>query len=270
MCKECACSNEQPVFEVSLYIKSVICLRAGMNKTKPMILIVEDEAKLAKVLSEYLAQLDYSTHWIANGTDVLPWIRTHSSHLMLLDLMLPGKDGLSIFRELRTFSSMPVMMMTARIDEIDRLIGLELGADDYICKPYSPREVVARVKNVLHRTFSSPVEHLDHQPCAIEINPFTMVAKIDSQILNLTPSEFRLLQLLFNNVNCVYSREQLLNHIYDNYRVVTHRTIDGHIKNLRKKLKKASPTKGEIIKSVYGVGYKLEITTSPALSNGWL
>lgn len=226
-----------------------------MSTAKQTILIVEDEKKLADVLGEYLAQLDYTTHWIENGMDALPWIRTHSPILILLDLMLPGKDGLSIFRELRTFSDVPVIMVTAKIDEIDRLIGLELGADDYICKPYSPREVVARVKNVLRR-FSPTIASSDHR-CLIEIDTPTMVAKINHQKLELTPSEFRLLQQFFNNANRVYSREQLLNCIYDDNRVVTDRTVDSHIKNLRKKLVSAAPD-CDVIKSVYGVGYKLE------------
>lgn len=225
------------------------------NTARKTILIVEDEQKLAQVLSEYLAQLDYATHWIENGADALPWIRAHSPDLILLDLMLPGKDGLSIFRELRTFSDIPVIMVTAKIDEIDRLIGLELGADDYICKPYSPREVVARVKNVLRR-FSLVVT--DDNDCLIEVDEPTMTAKINHQVLDLTPSEFRLLQQFFKNANRVYSREQLLNCIYDDNRVVTDRTVDSHIKNLRKKLLIASPD-GDVIKSVYGVGYKLEM-----------
>jgi two-component system response regulator BaeR len=236
-----------------------------MNKTKPTILIVEDEQKLAIVLGEYFTQIDYLTHWIDNGTEVLPWIRSHSPDLILLDLMLPDKDGLSIFRELRTFSQIPVIIVTAKIDEIDRLLGLELGADDYICKPYSPREVVVRAKNVLRRTSPSLIEA---QGGSIEMNLLAMTAEVNGQILDLTPSEFRLLKLFFNNVNRVYSREQLLDHIYDNYRIVTDRTIDNHIKNLRKKLKEALPEEN-VIKSVYGAGYKLDMTAAPKLINKW-
>lgn len=121
-----------------------------------MILIVEDELSLTGVLAEYLQHSGYDTHMIDDGAEVIDWVKQYSPQLIILDLMLPNRDGLDIYRELRTFSDVPVMMATARVDEIDRLLGLELGADDYICKPYSPREVVARVKNVLRRT--APVD----------------------------------------------------------------------------------------------------------------
>jgi len=237
-----------------------------MNKTRPTILIVEDEKKLAKVLCEYFLKINYATHWIDNGADVLVWIHAYSPDLILLDLMLPDKDGLSIFRELRRFSQIPVIMVTAKIDETDRLLGLELGADDYICKPYSPREVIARVKNVLRRTSSLPK---DIQGCVIEFDRLAMTVKVNCKTLDLTPSEFRLLELFSSNICRVYSREQLLNHIYDNYRVVTDRTIDNHIKNLRQKLKAVFPQE-EMIKSVYGRGYKLEMLTTPQLINKWV
>ena len=117
----------------------------------PLILIVEDEAKLAQLLHEYLSQANYRTHRIANGLDVVPWVESNSPALILLDVMLPGKDGMAICEEVRAFSQLPIIMVTARVDEIDRLLGLELGADDYICKLFHPREVVACVKVVLRR-----------------------------------------------------------------------------------------------------------------------
>ena len=123
-----------------------------MTQSAKTILVVEDEPSLAIVLCEYLAQAGFQTHIIDNGLEVIDWVKQQHPDLLILDLMLPNRDGLDIYRELRTFSQVPVVMATARVDEIDRLLGLELGADDYICKPYSPREVVARIKNVLRRT----------------------------------------------------------------------------------------------------------------------
>jgi len=226
-----------------------------MQSSQAMILIVEDEQKLAQVLCEYLATINLATHWIENGLEVLPWIRANNPDLILLDLMLPGKDGLSIFRELKTFSDIPVMMVTAKIDEIDRLIGLELGADDYICKPYSPREVVARVKNLLRRTSKKrPLAN----GCQIALDNLAMSAKLNGKTFDITPREFRLLQQLSKHVNRVYSRAQLLDCLYDDHRIVTDRTVDSHIKNLRKKMNAIAPD-CDVIKSIYGVGYKLEI-----------
>ena len=122
----------------------------------PTILIVEDEPKLARLLQEYLTQAGYVVHCVAHGFEVVPWVLQHAPALILLDLMLPGKDGMAVCRELRAFSAVPIIMVTARVEEIDRLLGLELGADDYICKPFSPREVVARVKAVLRRLQPQP------------------------------------------------------------------------------------------------------------------
>ena len=115
------------------------------------ILIVEDEARLARLLADYLRASGFATHCLGDGREVLDWVRAHDPALILLDLMLPGRDGLALCRDLRAFSEVPIIMTTARVEEIDRLLGLELGADDYVCKPYSPREVVARVKAVLRR-----------------------------------------------------------------------------------------------------------------------
>lgn len=227
--------------------------------TDKQILVVEDEPKLAQVLIEYLQQLGYQTHWIDNGLAVIPWVRDYEPDLVILDLMLPGRDGIDIFRELRTFCDIPVIMATARVDEIDCLLGLELGADDYVCKPYSPRELVVRVKNILRRVNRTVVTQT---PMAATQAPLTidsdyMEAKVNGRKLDLTPVEFRLLKHLFDNLAKIYSRAQLLDFIYDDHRIVSDRAVDSHIKNLRRKLNRAFPDR-ELIKSVYGVGYKLE------------
>ncbi|MEH6451713.1 MAG: response regulator [Psychromonas sp.] len=227
-----------------------------MNKQTKTILIVEDEPALASVLSEYLLQVGFDTHIINNGSEVIEWVKSNEPELMILDLMLPQRDGLDIYRELRTFTQLPVVMATARVDEIDRLLGLELGADDYICKPYSPREVVARVKNVLRRSDVVNAPATNSSP--LNIDEQTMVAMFHEQTLSVTPAEFRLLSYFNKHPKQVFSRDQLMQQIYKDNRIVTDRTIDSHIKNLRKKLQDVAPD-NECIKSIYGVGYKLSI-----------
>ena len=229
----------------------------------PNILIVEDEPKIAALLAEYLEAAHYRVQVLHEGTQAAEYVREHAPVLVLLDLMLPGKDGLAVTREIRAFSQVPIIMLTARIEEIDRLIGLELGADDYICKPFSPREVVARVKAILRRTqasvssaypaqaaesFKFPDLHLDAQG----FQAWFKEAKLD-----LTPAEFRLLLLFTKAPGRAFSREQMLNALYDDSRIVTDRTVDTHIKNLRRKLERAGAPEG-IIVSVYGVGYRFE------------
>ena len=221
------------------------------------ILIVEDEPKLAALLSDYLRAANYETHWVADGLEALPAIRLRSPDMVLLDLMLPGKDGLEICRELRTFSEVPVIILTARIEEIDRLLGLELGADDYICKPFSPREVVARVKAILRRArgASHPVVQ-DTQGLHIDETGYSV--SLDGHDIDVTPVEFRLLRALASAPGKIFSRDRLLDQLYDDHRVVTDRTVDSHIKNLRRKLEILRPGQ-DMIRSIYGVGYRLEL-----------
>lgn len=224
-----------------------------MDAVSAFILIVEDEPKLAALLGDYLKAAGHETAWIANGLEVIPAIRARAPDLVLLDLMLPGRDGLDICRELRSFSELPVIMMTARVEEIDRLLGLELGADDYICKPYSPREVVARCKAVLRRNrHTAPTA-----AAALRIDEARWQASFHGVELDLTPVEFRLLRTLSAAPGRVFSREQLLDGLYDDHRVVTDRTVDSHIKNLRRKLEQIAPEE-PLIRSIYGVGYRFE------------
>ena len=215
-----------------------------IDENTPRILIVEDEPKLGQLLIDYLRAASYAPTLISHGDQVLPYVRQTPPDLILLDLMLPGTDGLTLCREIRRFSDIPIVMVTAKIEEIDRLLGLEIGADDYICKPYSPREVVARVKTILRRC--KPQRELQQQD-----------AESPLKMLDLTPAEFRLLKTLSHEPGKVFSREQLLNHLYDDYRVVTDRTIDSHIKNLRRKLESLDAEQS-FIRAVYGVGYRWE------------
>ncbi len=222
--------------------------------TQQLILIVEDEPKLAQVIVDYLTNAGYGTHWIDNGLAVEPWIRENKPDLVLLDLMLPGKDGVDICRGLRGFTNVPVIMVTARVEEIDRLLGLELGADDYICKPFSPRELVARTKAVLRRIQPSSVAPAEG---GLTLDPLRFVASYREASVELTSVEFQLLKTLHDEPGRIFSRNQLMDRIYQDHRVVSDRTIDSHIKKLRRKLTDLSTDK-ELIQSVYGMGYKYE------------
>jgi two-component system response regulator BaeR len=215
------------------------------------ILIVEDEEKLAALLSDYLLQANFAPTILTNGLAVVPYVREHKPDLIILDLMLPGRDGLEICKEIRTFSSLPIIMVTARVEEIDRLLGLELGADDYVCKPFSPREVVARVKSVLRRTAGGATI----QAKELTLDEARYQASWHGRDLQLTAVEFKLLSFLAAHPGRIYSRDQLMARIYPDHRIVSDRTIDSHIKKLRKKIAALSPDE-ELIGSVYGVGYK--------------
>jgi two-component system response regulator BaeR len=216
------------------------------------ILIVEDEPKLAALLSDYLQQAGFEAIRLDNGLEVASRVREQTPDLILLDLMLPGKDGLEVCKEVRSFSAVPIVMVTARVEEIDRLLGLELGADDYICKPFSPREVVARVKAVLRRAGAATL-----QTEGLVLDESRYLATLHGRELDLTAVEFKLLHFLAANPGRIYSRTQLMDRIYPDQRTVGDRTIDSHIKKLRKKLAVAAPGE-ELIHSVYSVGYKFE------------
>ena len=219
------------------------------------ILIVEDESKLAKVLADYLEKDDFKTNHLINGDEVVDWVKKNKPDLILLDLMLPGANGKDICKDIRNFSAVPIIMVTAMIDEIDRLIGLELGADDYICKPFSPKEVVARVKAVLRRMDPDFINQSDTDDFNIDHDAFSI--SIRGKKLDLTPVEFRMLEMFMGQPGRVYNRDQILNNVFDDGRIVLDRTVDTHIKNLRQKLKEASPEK-EYIRSIYGIGYSFE------------
>ncbi|SHO49039.1 response regulator [Desulfopila aestuarii] len=220
------------------------------------ILIVEDSRELAKLVSDYLAQAGFRSHCLHTGETVVAWVREHNPRLILLDLMLPGCDGLTICREIRTFSQVPIIMVTARIEELDRLTGLELGADDYVCKPFSPREVVARVKAVLRRSEELNNHGTGAKSGSLQLDPAKYEARIDSILLPLTVVEYHLLALLAAEPGRVFSRGQLIERIYPDQRTVSDRTIDSHVKKLRKKISEACDR--ELIHSVYSAGYKFD------------
>jgi len=223
------------------------------EEKKKLILVVEDELQLAAVICEYLEQADFDTVIIDNGLEVVDSVKESSYSVVLLDIMLPGKDGRTLCQDIRSFSDVPIIMLTARVEEIDRILGLELGADDYICKPFSPREVVARVRAVLRRSDGSGLRF----PSGIKLDEATYKAKIKQQELKLTAVEFQLLKKLLSEPGRIFSRNQLKDNIYHDHRVVSDRTIDSHIKKLRKKINSIDAD-SEYIHSVYGVGYKYE------------
>lgn len=225
-----------------------------MNGLTQTILIVEDEEKIASLLADYLEKIGgFTTRWLNRGDGVVAAVAEDPPDLILLDLMLPGINGLDVCKALRANSNVPIIMVTAMVEEIDRLLGLELGADDYICKPFSPKEVVARVKTVLRRTGMEPAALM---PAGLSIDAATFSASINGTALKLTPVEFALLNHLASHPARVFSRDQLMDAAYSDYRVVSDRTVDTHIKNLRRKLADAGPGI-DMIESVYGVGYRL-------------
>lgn len=217
------------------------------------ILVVEDEPKLALVMMDFLRASGYAPRWIANGLDVQAAVTEHMPQLIILDLMLPGRDGRDICRDLRRVSEVPIIMVTAQVDEVNRLLGLELGADDYLCKPFSPLELVARVKAILRRARVDPKSG-DAAP--LQLNEATLQATFRGSAIELTAIEFRLLSTLASRPSSVFSRNALMDQLYTDGRVVDDRTVDSHVKKIRRKLEAIAPGEG-LVQSVYGAGFKL-------------
>lgn len=234
-----------------------------LANTSAHILIVEDELRIADVLISYLNNNGFATTHVSNGNEAIPTLQQQVADkqaidMVLLDVLLPGRDGLSLLKDIRQmWPQLPVLMVTARIEEIDRLLGLELGADDYICKPFSPREVVARIRSVLRRSqpATAPVMTGNKHSSPLHIDQDRFEARLNDALLNLTPKEFMLLATLAQAPGRVYTRAQLLQKLYDDDDV-SDRVIDSHMKNLRRKLNQALPER-ELIQAIYGVGYKL-------------
>lgn len=224
---------------------------------KQHILIVEDEKKIAELLRDYLENDGYAVSWLERGDRVVARVKKDPPELILLDIMLPGTDGVSVCREIRMFSNLPIIMLTAKVEEIDRILGLELGADDYICKPFSPREVVARVKAVLRRSSEKPEEKILHAG-PLKLDEGMRQVTVDGEPLQLTPSEYDLLKVMLGRPDRVFSRAELIDLVQGYEFEGYERTIDSHIKNLRKKIGVRLPGR-RVIHSVYGVGYKLVI-----------
>lgn len=217
------------------------------------ILVVEDDARIAQLLLDYLRMDGHQAQALADGALALSDIRRAPPDLLILDLMLPGLDGVSLCRAVREFSAVPILMLTARVDELDRLLGLNSGADDYVCKPFSPREVMARVQALLRRAEG----RVAVSPRAWAIDDAGLRLAWRGQWLQLTPLEFRMLRQLLSQPGRVFSRAQLLDSAHGDLRDVSDRAIDTHVKNLRRKLQ-AVRADDDCIASVYGVGYRFD------------
>lgn len=223
---------------------------AGMEM--PPVLIVEDEQRIAALLSEALRIEGFSSTWVGRGDQALEWLRQHEAALVLLDVVLPGRNGLDVCQQLRRDSALPIIMMSGRSDEVDRLIGLEMGADDYVCKPFSPREVATRVKTVLRRCRPAPPRQ-----SALALDDAAFRASYNGRDLGLTVIEYQLLRQLASRRGQLFTRDQLIAGMYSDNRVVTERTVDSHIKKIRRKLEAAGPGSNPI-HSVYGMGYRYD------------
>ncbi|MGL4575532.1 MAG: response regulator [Burkholderiaceae bacterium] len=217
------------------------------------VLVVEDDAKIAQLLLDYLRNEGFEADAVADGQRALQQIKQTPPALVILDLMLPGLDGIDVCRAVRQFSDVPILMLTARVDEIDRLLGLDTGADDYVCKPFSPREVMARVRALVRRAQGRAATTV--LPWVVDDEGLRISWR--GQWLQLTPLEFRMLRLLLNHPSRVFSRAQLLDSAYADLREVSDRAIDSHIKNLRRKIHAVEPG-CECIASVYGMGYRFD------------
>ncbi len=218
------------------------------------ILVVEDDPALATLVVDYLLAADMAASALERGDAVVAAVRASPPDLVILDLMLPGLDGLEVCRALRSFTQVPIILLTARVEEVDRLIGLEAGADDYVCKPFSPREMVARVKAILRRSRALPGAE---RPGGLVIDVARHQALADGQSLDLTALEFRLLRALVENPGRVFSRDQLLDRLHGERIALADRAIDSHVKNLRRKLQRVWPDRAPI-RSIYGVGYRYD------------
>ncbi|ABY95182.1 MULTISPECIES: response regulator transcription factor [Thermoanaerobacter] len=219
------------------------------------VLVIEDEEGMRDILKTYLENNGYEVLVAENGKIGLEYFNNNKDiSIILLDIMLPDISGWSLLKTIREKSKVPVMMITARGEEYDKLLGFELGADDYVVKPFSPKEVIARVKAILSRTYGASEEEGKTEYEGISINVSFREVTVDGEKIDLTPKEFDLLKLLIDNKGKVVSREKCLNEVwgYDFYGDL--RTVDTHIKQLREKLGE----KRKLIKTVWGIGYKLD------------
>lgn len=220
------------------------------------VLLVEDDTKIVNLLRLYLEREGYSVVAAYDGRSALETASQTRPSLIVLDLMLPHLDGLEVCKQLRASSDVPILMLTARVDEVDKLLGLSLGADDYVSKPFSPREVVARVKTILRRTTRERREKILRRG-DLEMDLDRHLVTVDGKETSLTPVEFRLLQALLESPERAFTRDQLLNHIYAHHEAaVVDRAIDVHVGKVREKLGD-DPAHPRFIATVRGVGYKL-------------
>jgi DNA-binding response OmpR family regulator len=221
------------------------------------ILVVEDEMKIAALVRDYLADAGFQVIVAGDGGSAVSAARGQLPDLIVLDLGLPGRDGLDVTRELRRTSSVPIVMLTARGDESDRIVGLELGADDYVVKPFSPKELVARVRAVLRRTAAARASGGPEvmRVAGVEVDVPRMRVTVDGRAADLTPTEFQLLSTLMREPGRVFTRSQLLDAVHGVAFESYERAIDAHVKNIRKKIE-PTPARPRFVLTVHGVGYR--------------
>ena len=213
------------------------------------ILIVEDDLEITEQLTLFLTNNGFYYQHLDSGEQVVETVKDNPPDLILLDIMLPQKSGIECCREIRAFADIPIVMMTAKVEEIDRLVGLEAGADDYVCKPFSAAELMLRIKAILRRSQTQSATTKVH----LDSNTYKL--SYQNQVIELTHLEFNLFNLLYSNPERIYSREQILDLAYPDLREISDRTIDSHVRNIRKKALLFNFDK-TIIESVYGAGYR--------------
>lgn len=224
------------------------------EETTYRVLVVEDDRKISDLLLNYLRASGYAAQAAYDGWEALRLVKERTPDAIILDWMLPGLDGIGVCKAVRAFSDVPILMLTARVDEVDRLLGLDTGADDYVCKPFAPREVIARIRALLRRA-QGRVKAANH-PWEVDDASFRIAWR--GQWLPLTRIEFMMFRLLLSRPGRVYSRDQLMASAHDSQRDISDRAIDTHIKNLRKKVQTLDPA-CNCIASVYGVGYRFDV-----------
>lgn len=231
------------------------------------ILVVDDEDRIRRLIKMYLERENYVIDEADNGDDALNKALNNEYDLILLDIMMPGKDGIEVCREIREKKTTPIIMLTAKGEEVNRVQGFEVGTDDYIVKPFSPREVVLRVKALLRR--SSSTSFLQAEPTTKDVIVFAHLAidndahrvTADGKEVSLTPKEYELLYFLAKAPDKVFDREHLLKEVWHYEFFGDLRTVDTHVKRLREKLNRVSPDAAKMIVTVWGVGYKFEVVT---------
>ena len=219
------------------------------------VLVVEDEIEIARVVRDYLDNAGFEVIVVGDGGSAIASVRSAKPDLLVLDLGLPGRDGLDVAREIRRWSNTPIVMLTARGDETDRVVGLELGADDYVVKPFSPKELVARIRAVLRRTRAAERGAEVLRAADVEIDTGKMRVTVDGRAVELTPTEFQLLSTLVAEPGRVFTRGQPLDAVHGVAIESYERAIDAHVKNIRRKLEPV-PNEPRYLLTVYGVGYR--------------
>jgi DNA-binding response OmpR family regulator len=226
------------------------------------VLIIEDDRNTAALVATYLEKEGFVTMQVHDGAEALLMARKTPPGFVVLDVMLPGLDGWEICRQLRQFSDVPILMLSAREEEIDRVLGLSLGADDYVVKPFSPRELVERVKAILRRTRPALSQEMTLTHAGLSLDPLKRRVALDGQAVDLTAAEYKLLQALMTAPGRIFSREELLGQLYEQGEAVIDRTVDVHIGHLRQKLDD-DPASPCFIHTVRGFGYRFADREAP-------